>query len=115
RTQCVQRIVDDYQQILFLVYDDQGRVVLEKEYWLDRYWPQLIRRVIFRDADGVVTMQSALDDYKAYSHGGPLLPYTMTADWPESDTQLRFHVRKWTLVETVGPESIQFATPRECE
>lgn len=113
--QRVQRIVRDYQQILFLLYDDQGDVALEKEYWFDRYAPRLVRRVIFRNADGVVTMESTLDDYRPLAKGGPLLPRTMTTVWASSDARMRFHVAKWALVEGVGPDSVQFAPPRECD
>ncbi len=111
---CVQRVVDEHQQILFLERDEEGRVKLEKEYWLDRYWPRLIRRVVFRDADGVVEMRSRLDKHKPLSPGGPMLPGEMAADWPKSKSSMRFRVRRWSLVEQVGPNDIQFATPREC-
>ena len=114
RVQQVQRVVDQYQQVLFLAYDDQGKMALEKEYWLDRYWPRLVRRVVFRDPDGVVTMQSALDDYQPASPRGPLLPHSMIAEWPQSNARMRFHVKTWTVVQDVRPESVQFSTPREC-
>ena len=114
RVQHVQRVVDDCQQILFLVYDAEDHLLLEKEYWLDRYWPRLVRRVVFRDASGVVEMESMLDDYRPLTPGGPMLPRLMTANWPQSKSQMRFRVRRWKLVEEVGPDSIQFATPHEC-
>jgi hypothetical protein len=114
-TRLVQRVVSDYQQVLVLVYDDQGRLALEKEYWLDRFEPQLVRRVVFRDGDGAVTLESALDDYRSQTSEGPLLPHLMAAEWPESEARLRFHVRRWEQFEDIGPESIQFARPRECE
>jgi hypothetical protein len=114
RTRQVQRVVGDYQQVLFLVNDDQGHVALEKEYWLDRYWPRLVRRVVFRDPDGVVTMQSALDDYKPCGPSSPLLPHSMSAEWPDSAARLRFHVNTWSVIPEVGRDSVQFAAPREC-
>ena len=115
RVRLVQRVVDDFQQVLFLIHDDAGEVTLEKEYWLDGYPPRLIRRVVFRDGDGVVTMQSQLDDYKAAGPDGPLLPHTVTADWLDPEGRLRFRVSRWTVHEDIGPESIQFRVPRECE
>lgn len=112
---CVQRIVDDYQQVLCLVRGEMGHIVLEKEYWLDRYPPQLVRRVIFRDADGVVEMESRLDDYQPLLPDGPMLPTVMSADWPDSKTHMRFTIKKWRAVPQVGPDAIQFATPRACQ
>ena len=110
----VQRIVDDYQQILFLERDDSGAIVLQKEYWLDRRAPGLIRRVVFRDPYGAVEMDSSLDDYRALGHEGPMLPHSISADWPAKKASMRFRVSKWRFVETVGPQSIQFKAPPAC-
>jgi hypothetical protein len=114
RVDRVQRVVEEYQQILFLERNDDGSVRLQKEYWLDRYWPRLVRRVIFRDADGVVEMESRLDDYKPLGPAGPSLPHRMTAEWPKAAARLRFHVSKWRFEHAVGPDSIQFVAPQEC-
>ncbi len=110
----IQRVTEFYQQILFLESDENGRLILEKEYWLDRYPPRLVRRVVFRDADGVVEMNSRLDDYRALESGGPLLPGVMVADWPKSRAQIRFRIDKWKRFEEVKADSVQFRTPREC-
>jgi hypothetical protein len=112
--ECVQRIVEKHQQILFLERDRAGNVRLEKEYWLDRYWPRLIRRVVFRDGDGAVEMRSNLDDYRTLGRDGPLLPRVMAAEWPKNESSMRFRVSRWSLVEQIGPDAIQFATPSEC-
>lgn len=114
RVRQVLRVEDDFQQILFLVADEHGAPTLEKEYWLDRRRPRLVRRVVYRDLDGVVTMQSALDDYAPLSPGGPLLPRTMEADWPDARSHMRFNVSKWTAHDGIGPNGIQFRTPRDC-
>jgi len=110
----VQRVVDQYQQILFLIRDANGRLLIEKEYWLDRTPPQLIRHVVFRDADGVVEMASTLGDYREMVGGGPLLPREMVAEWPKAGAQMRFRIQKWESVPQVGPTGPQFATPAEC-
>ena len=94
--------------------DTQGRFQARKEYRIDRDSPQFIRRVLFRDAEGVVTMQSSLDNYRPLFPGGPVLPGSMIADWPTARAHMRFRVDKWTLVEQVRPGGPQFATPPEC-
>ena len=113
-SQVVQRIVHEYQQILFIVHDAENHIRLQKEYWLDRYWPRLVCRVIFRDGDGVVEMESRLDHYRPVTPGRLLLPHEMTAAWPKTGARMRFRVRNWQLVEGVGPESLQFAAPGVC-
>jgi len=110
----VQRVEADVQQILFVVLDENGRAVLEKEYWLDRYPPRLVRRVVFRDADGVVTMESFLDDYRPIASGGAMLPHRMAAEWPERGARMRFNVGSWSVEPQVAPGGPQFATPPEC-
>lgn len=110
----VQRIEDDHQQILFVVEDPYTGIYLQKEYWLLRYPPRLIDRVVFRDRQGKREMESSLTDYRRLSAEGPWLPYRMIAEWPKNDAHLRFNIRKWETVEQVTPESIQFATPNEC-
>ena len=111
----VQRVVDDYQQLLVLTRDDRGRLTVEREYWLDRCAPRLVRRIVFRDSDGVVEMESKVDDYRPLAPDGPWLPHSIVADWPKSNAGLRFRVARWAVVEQVKPDSIQFATPRECD
>lgn len=115
RTHAVQRIVDEYQQILIIERDEYGNVGLQKEYWLDRYLPRLVRRVVFRDPTGAVEMESLLDEYRAPSPGGPLLPHLMSAVWPKTGDSMRFRVNRWKLVREVGPESIQFQAPPVCD
>ncbi len=110
----VQRIESDVQQILFILRDPDGRAVVEKEYWLDRFPPRLVRRVVFRDADGSVTMVSTLDDYRAWSPDGPMLPHKMSADWPVAGSKMHFRVSRWSLEPTVTAIGPQFAVPQDC-
>ena len=113
-TNLLQRVEEDHQQLLFVAHDEDGRPVLEKEYWLDRHVPQLVRRVVFRDSEGVVEMQSQLNEYKRLTPGGPWLPQVILTCWPKSNARIDFHVGRWTTVEQVKADSIQFATPQEC-
>ncbi|MBI4717579.1 MAG: hypothetical protein HY763_07225 [Planctomycetes bacterium] len=110
----VQRVEDEFQQILFLARDEAGRLVFEKEYWLDRSPPRLVRRVVFRDAEGVVLMDSRLDDYQPLCTGGPWLPHLMTAEWRATGANMRFRINSWKNFPEVGATSVQFVTPVEC-
>ena len=114
-THLIQRVLPDRQQILCLVQNEIGELLLEKEYWLDRYPPRLIRRVVFRDADGVVVLQSRLDDYRRLRPGGPWLPHLLSANWPKSNARMRFRIGRWSTVDQVKPDGPQFATPAQCE
>ena len=98
------RVQPDYQQILF------GG----KEYWLDRRAPRLVRKVIFRNANGSVAMTSDLSDYRPVP-GGPMLPHLVNAEWPDRNARLRFDVGRWTSAGDVSPGGPQFATPAECQ
>jgi hypothetical protein len=111
----VQRVGDQYQQVLFMVSDGLSRPLIEKEYWLDRFPPRLVRRVVFRNGNGEVELESQLDDYRAIEPGGATLPSVMVANWPESMAHMRFRVGKWAVFGQVGPDSPQFETPAECE
>jgi hypothetical protein len=110
----VQRIVSDFQQVLFLERDSDGLAALRKEYWLDRYSPYLIRRVIFRDVQGDVEMVSELGDYQPIASGGPLLPHSMKAEWPRRGSQMRFRVSNWRIIPGLGPDALQFQPPSAC-
>ncbi len=111
----VQRVLEDHQELLFLARDEEGWSFIEKEYWLDRFAPRLIRRVIFRDADGVVEMESLLNDYRPMSPSGPFLPTSMTASWPEKGATMRFRIGKWESHLEVTPDGPQFAPPPQCD
>lgn len=96
------------------VQSDYQRVTVgDKEYWLDRRAPRLIRKVIFRNPDGSVAMTSDVSDYRSMP-GGPYLPHLVNAEWPGRNARLRFDIGRWTMPTEVGPGGPQFATPEEC-
>jgi hypothetical protein len=110
----VHRVEPDHQEVLLIVRDPQGRAVVEKEYWLDRFLPRQVRRVVFRDGSGAVTMESELADYRLLSPEGPILPHSMSARWPGQESRMHFRVSRWTLEPSVSANSPQFAAPGEC-
>lgn len=109
----VQRIVDEYQQLLFLAYTVAGQGVIRKEYWLDRYEPRLIRRILFRDDLGRVVMQSVLGDYKASSDGEALLPGRARVEWPLQNAVLDFRIREWASLPDRGRDHPAFVAPHQ--
>ncbi|MCO6437674.1 MAG: hypothetical protein J5J06_11340 [Phycisphaerae bacterium] len=113
---CVQRVVEPYQQILFIERDEWGRIALQKEYWLDLAAPGRVRRVVFRDALGRVQIESRLDDYKRMEDG-PWLPTKLEVRWfdqANEPNELRFTVRLWSLYGDIDCGSVQFAAPPAC-
>lgn len=84
-----------------------------REYWLDRRAPRLVRKVIFRAPGGAVAMASELSDYRPVEGGGQL-PFFVDAQWPARNARMRFDVGRWTPESGVTPGGPQFATPREC-
>lgn len=110
-----QRIDGDFQQLIFIAALGLEAGNVQKEYWLDRSTPRLIRKVLFRGPDGDIQMNSNLDDYKTGAAEGLLLPHSMTAEWPVEGTILRFRISQWSLHPQIGPDGPQFATPAECE
>jgi len=117
----VQRVVDEHQQLLFVQRDPLRGLILEKEYWLSGFDDRLVRRVIFRDAEGLVEMISDLSEYAPLDDDGdaalegrpPLLPGRIEARWPKDGAAIRFNIRKWQLYEQLGPDSPQFVPPHE--
>lgn len=114
RTRITQRVDHEAQQLLFLVHDEAGRVLIEKEFWIDRFPPYLIRKVVVRDGDGAVEMESTLSEYKMLGSEGPMLAHHMVADWPKLKAQMRYDIRTWSTAYQLGPDAIQFATPTAC-
>lgn len=104
----MQRVVEEYQQILFVEAGSGGRALLIKEYWLDRLSPRLVRRVQFRDAEGVVVMQSRLDDYRKLADTNVWLPHRMNAEWPDKGSTMKLTIRRWNLVPQITGDSPQF-------
>jgi len=111
----VQRVVDEYQQLLYFTEGAGGPRIIEREIWLDRHAPRLIGKVVFRDADGAIEMQSELTGYERLGAVGPWLPGVMRVHWPKSTASLRFKVSRWTFQEEVAPDGLQFAVPPECD
>ncbi len=109
----LQRVDDDYQQLLFVGPGVDGRGVIEKEYWLDRYDPWLLRRVVFRDGEGRAALYSELDEYRRVGDLGLQLPHVMRLSWPAERGEMEFRVRRWQERESLRSGHRAFVSPRD--
>ncbi len=108
-----QRVVDDHQQLIFMTKGEDGRAAIEKEYWLDRYPPLLIGRIVFRDDEGRMTLESHLGRYRPVADGGPQLPHELRLVWPSEEAELAFHIRNWDELERLTVDHRAFVSPRD--
>ncbi len=111
----VQRVESEHQQLLLLDYDDSGAPRLEKEYWLARSDPRLVRRIIFRDAMGRVEMESQLSQHQPLGDIGPLVPFHITVDWPLEGSLIEFSISKWQMMPDRGKDLPAFQPPAELQ
>jgi len=110
-----QRVTDEYQVVRVREADSMTGQMLVKEFWLDRRPPRLVRRVVFREADGTPQLESRLSNYKQVGPDGLLLPHEMVANWPKKKAHMRFRVSKWSVMPEVGADGPQFAAPADCK
>ncbi len=106
-----QRVVDDYQQLLS-ISEDGERDVIECEYWLDRQPPRLIRRIVFRDREGRITLSSWLDQYRPISTGA-MLPHLVRLRWPAQGAEMEFHIDRWREDDSLTDDHPAFVAPSD--
>jgi hypothetical protein len=87
------RVQSDHHQILYLAAVDGDRDAIRKEYWLSRYEPFLIERVIYRSPDGRVVMEALLSDHGAVQECQALMARKIRIRWPlaEAECTLTFN------------------------
>ncbi len=102
-----QRLTDTHQQIIF--FDESGRIA--KEFWLSRFEPQLIDRVIFRDPMGQIVMDAKLDKYKNIVTGGPMIPHRFEVQWPATEGYMLLTVGGWKMLPNVSGDHPAFQFP----
>ncbi len=108
-----QRITEDCQELHFVDYDEKLRGFISKEYWLSRYEPRTVERIIFRDALGEKIMESHLSRYKPVKPDGPLLPHKVYISWPATGSKLIFTAAGWELLPKVSVDHPAFTFPIE--
>jgi len=91
---------EKYDRLIYLRKDDEAYAV-EREYWVDRTPPYLIRLILFRDVAGRRGMNALLDDYRPAWSGGPLVAHKISVYWPQRDARLEqgrllLSIDRWT-------------------
>lgn len=107
----IQRVEDDYQQLIFVDYDGDQRGRISKEYWLSRYEPRLVARVVFRDALGEIVMDSHIGKYVKVGEDGPFAPRQIEVNWPANDSYMLFETSGWSMLPMVDETHPGFAFP----
>lgn len=106
---------DEYDRLIYARTSSTGHR-LEREYWVERQPPYMVRLVLFRDEFGRRAMSAALDDYREAWPGGPLAPHSISVIWPPrgsrpSQGRLVMRVDKWTRPERISPKA--FVRPQQ--
>ncbi len=91
---------DKYDRLIYLRRSNDAFSV-EREYWVERTSPFLVRLILFRDAMGRRSMNALLDDYRAAWSGGPLVAHKISVYWPQHDGRpeqgrLLLTIDRWT-------------------
>lgn len=111
------RVVDAYHQLLYVRGAEAGEGYVAREYWLDRWPPYLIRRLVLRDASGRPTMEADLDAFRRIRGSEALAAHRIRVLWPQDGARLDLHIGEYRLRPEVGPDSVAFrrriSAPRE--
>jgi len=89
--------------------------LIDREYWVERYPPFMVRRIVFRDEYGRDSMQANLDDYRSGWQGGPLVPLRIDVRWPRTDSRLRMEISgvKAMPADKISPKAFTLPKPAE--
>ena len=90
-----------------------GGYWLEREYWVDRLPPYMVRVVQFRDLLGRVSMSALLEDYRPARDGGLSVPHTVSIIWHQDDGKFTMSIAhmRGLPAEKVSPTA--FVRPTE--
>ncbi len=86
---------------------------LDREYFIDRKPPNLIRLVAFYDEFGRRVMSALLDDHRLAWEGGPLVPHQINISWPADDGNFNLSALAIEGRTTVSPRAFKRPTPAE--
>ncbi|QDV91541.1 hypothetical protein RAS2_26440 [Phycisphaerae bacterium RAS2] len=85
--------------------------LVDREYWVERVEPYMVRQVVFRDAMGRIAVSARLDDYRAAWEGGPLLPHQVNVLWPRENAHFTLHADGWRPMAGEKVHARAFARP----
>lgn len=108
-----QRIDTDYQQLLMIEGGSSEHRQINREYWVERRSPYLLRKVIFRDRDGRAETEVSLNDYRIVENSGGSLPHEILFQWPADNSWLRFKVSKWAERAELNPSHPALIAPHK--
>lgn len=69
--------------------------LVDREYWVERVEPFMVRQVVFRDVLGRIAVSARLDDYRAAWDSGPMLPHQVNVLWPRENAHFTLRVVGW--------------------
>lgn len=86
--------------------------LVDREYWVERVEPFMVRQVVFRDALGRIAVSARLDDYRAAWDRGPMLPHRVNVLWPRENAHFTLRVEGWQPMpnEKVHPRAFERPT-----
>jgi hypothetical protein len=102
---------EEFDRLLYLRPDGAGRYEIDREYWVERNSPYMIRLIMFRDTMGRRAMNAHLDDYRPAWDDGPLVPHRVSIFWPTDDGRLLLSMDRLRVPEKISPQS--FVRPTE--
>ncbi len=105
------RVTPDHHQLIYEQEVEGGQAMITKEYWLSRFDPFLIERVLYRGIDGQVTMDARLSGHQPLADGGPMIARRIEIDWPVDQSSLRLELSRLKLYADV--DKIEFVQPDE--
>ncbi len=105
------RVEPEHDQLFFIKYTPEDQGYIAKEYWLDRRKPYLVRRIVFRDQEGRVQMQSSLSRHAPVERSEALVATRIVVEWPKDKAVMDLSIRSWKWREGVGPDSQAFEFP----
>jgi hypothetical protein len=102
------RVMGEHNQFLWAEWDADGTGYLDREYWLDRRPPHLIRKILARNEKGRLTFYAELDDHRLIRDTEALAAHRITLHWLEPDSVMCMRIGHWKVRDGVSEASSAF-------
>jgi hypothetical protein len=83
-----------YDILYYLRPGDDGTYLIDREFWVERVPPFMVRVVQFRDSLGRTSVTAYLDDYRPAWDDGPLVPFAVSVSWPQDDGRFTMRIAR---------------------